>query len=185
MRIIIKIKIKEGNDHSLRQREDGDSEKEKKHKAHKRSHKEISATWMKKCGEKHIGYKDHVKADKKAKLIEKYHTTTAKVHDSNVIEPFIDEKDNVQDLRLGAGAYIREVWHAPIVCEKSYKTHPLTEKQKKNHENSHSRCLIEPIFGFVERAMTGPLVRSIGMNRAKASSALTWLALLRHIVDGV
>ena len=73
----------------------------------------------------------------------------------------------------------------PIVCEKSYKTHPLTEKQKKNHENSHSRCLIEHIFGFVERAMTGPLVRSIGMIRAKASTALTWLALLRLIVGGV
>ena len=95
--------IKAGNGGNLWQAEDGDSEKEKKRKAHKRSHKDIDARWTKKRGEKHYGYKDHVKADKKTKLIEKYHTTTASVHDSNVIEPLIDEKDKGQDLWFDAG----------------------------------------------------------------------------------
>ena len=34
-------------------------------------------------------------------------------------------------------------------------------------------CRIEHIFGFVEGAMNGSLVRSIGMMRAKAANALT------------
>ena len=62
-------------------------------KAHKHSHKDIDASWTKKRGENHYGYKDHVKTEKTTKLIEKYLTTTASVHDSNVVEPLIDEKD--------------------------------------------------------------------------------------------
>ena len=38
---------------------------------------------------------------------------------------------------------------------------------------SKDRCRIEHIFGFVEGAMNGSLVRSIGMMRAKAANALT------------
>ena len=148
---------------------------------HKRSHKDIDASWTKKRGERHYGYKDHVKADKKTKLIEKYHTTTASVHDSNVIEPLIDEEDKGQDLWLDAGYVGKEdvvtkCGMNPIICEKGYKNHPLTDEQKKsNREKSHTRCLIEHIFGFVEGAMNGSLVRSIGMIRAKASTSLTCL----------
>ena len=66
----------------------------------------------------------------------------------------------------------------PIICEKGYKNHPLTDGQKKsNREKSHTRCLIEHVFGFVEGAMNGSLVRSIGMIRAKAATALTCLGL--------
>ena len=59
--------IKEGNGNHLWQSEDGDSERERKRKAHKRSHKDIDARWTKKRGENHYGYKDHIKADKKTK----------------------------------------------------------------------------------------------------------------------
>ena len=51
---------------------------------------------------------------------------------------------------------------------------PLTDEQKQNNRiNSKDRCRIEHIFGFVEGAMNGSLVRSIGMMRAKAANALT------------
>lgn len=173
--------IKEGNGSSLWQSEEGDSDKEKKRKAHKRSHKDIDARWTKKRGENHYGYKDHVKADKKTKLIEKYKTTDASVHDSNVIEPLIEEKDKGQDLWLDAGYVGKEdvvtkCGMNPIICEKGNKNHPLTDEQKKgNREKSQTRCLIEHIFGFVEGAMNGSFVRSIGIVRAKASTALTCL----------
>ena len=103
------------------------------------------------------------------------------MHDSNVIEPLIDEKDKGQDLWLDAGYVgkedvVEKCGMKPIICEKGYKNHPLTDEQKKsNREKSHSRCLIKHIFGFVEGAMNGSLVRSIGMIRAKASTALTCL----------
>ena len=64
----------------------------------------------------------------------------------------------------------------PIICEKGHKNQPLTDEQKKNNrEKSHTRCLIEHIFGFVEGAMNGSLVRSIGIIRAMAANALTCL----------
>ena len=171
--------IKSGNGASLWQAEEGDSEKGKKHKAHKRSHKDIDARWTKKRGENHYGYKNHVKVDKKTKLIEKYHTTDASVHDSNVIEPLIEEKDKDQDLWLDAGyegkeSVVEECGMNPVICEKGHKNHPLTEEQKeRNRERSHTRSRIEHIFGFIEGAMDGSLVRSIGMIRAKACTALT------------
>ncbi len=51
---------------------------------------------------------------------------------------------------------------------------PLTDEQKRNNRiKSKDRCRIEHIFGFIEGAMEGSLVRSIGMVRAKAANALT------------
>ena len=173
--------IKEGKADELWQAEDGDTEKECKRKKHKRSHKDTDARWTKKRGENHYGYKNHVKADKKTKLIETYHTTPASTHDSNIIKPLITEKDKGQPLWLDAGYeakedVVRECGMIPIICEKGHKNQPLTDEQKKNNrEKSHTRCLIEHIFGFVEGAMNGSLVRSIGIIRAMAANALTCL----------
>ena len=61
--------IKAGNGKDLWNPEEGDSEKEKKRKMHKKSHKDVDARWTKKRGENHYGYKNHIKADKKTKLI--------------------------------------------------------------------------------------------------------------------
>ena len=171
--------IKAGNGKDLWNSEDGDSPKEKKRKLSQKSHKDVDARWTKKRGEKHYAYKNHVKADKKTKLIEKYHTTDASVHDSNVIEPLIEEKDKGQDLYLDAGYeskddIIRKNGINPIICEKGHRNNPLTEEQKRNNRvKSKDRCRIEHIFGFVEKAMDGSFVRSIGMMRAKAANALT------------
>lgn len=171
--------IKEGNGTDLWNPEEGDSEKEKARKKHKKRHKDTDARWTKKRGENHYGYKNHVKVDKKSKLIEKYHTTNASVHDSNVIEPLIEENDKGQDLYLDAGYESREDVVAAcgmnlVICEKGHRNNPLTNEQKKNNrEKSKTRCKIEHIFGFIAGAMNGSLVRSIGMTRAKAANALT------------
>lgn len=173
--------IKEGKGAELWKPEKGDSEKERKRKEHKRSHKDTDARWTKKRGENHYGYKNHVKADKKTKLIETYHTIPASTHDSNVIKPLITKKDEGQPLWLDAGYeakedVVKECGMIPIICEKGHKNQPLTDEQKKNNrEKSHTRCLIEHIFGFVEGAMNGSLVRSIGMVRAIAANAPTCL----------
>ena len=170
------MQIKSGNGKDLWKPEEGDSEEEKKHK---KFHKDIDARWTKKCGENHYGYKNHVKADKKTKLIETYHTTDASVHDSNVIEPLIKEKDKGQDLFLDAGYeskgdIVGKKGMKPVIYEKGHRNNPLTDDQKQNNcIKSKDRCRIEHIFGFIEGAMEGSLVRSIGMVRAKAANALT------------
>jgi len=173
--------IKEGNGASLWNPEDGDDERVKKFKRNKKRHKDIEASWTKKRNEVHYGYKGHVKADHKTKLIEKYKTTTAKVHDSNVISPIIEPSDKDQPLYLDAGYVskdkdVTEAGMKPVICEKGYRNKPLTEEQKANNKTkSKVRCRIEHIFGFVEGAMNGSFVRSIGIMRAEASFALTCL----------
>ena len=150
-------------------------------KPHKKSHKDTDARYTKKRGETHYGYKAHVKADKKTKLIETYATTDASVHDSNVIKPLVEESDKGQDLYLDAGYeakddVVRECGMNPIICEKGHRNHPLTDEQKHNNRiKSKTRCRVEHIFGFIEMAMNGSFVRSIGIVRAKAASAITCL----------
>lgn len=103
--------IKEGKGKDLWNPEDGDNEKEQKSKKAKKSHKDIDARWTKKRGENHYGYKNHVKADKRTKLIERYHTTDASVHDSQVIEPLIDkEKTRVKTFSLMQGMSLKRKW---------------------------------------------------------------------------
>ena len=150
-------------------------------KPNKKCHKDTDARWTKKRGEKHYGYKLHAKADKKTKLIEKYVTTDASVHDSNVIDPLIEEKDNGQPLYLDAGYeakddVVMECGMIPVICEKGHRNHPLTDEQKQsNRRKSKIRCRVEHIFGFIDGAMNGSFVRSIGIVRAKAATALTCL----------
>ena len=152
-----------------------------KDKPHKKCHKDTDARWTEKRGEKHYGYKLHAKADKKTKLIEKYVTTDASVHDSNVIKPLIGEKDKGQPLYLDAGyeskdEVVRECGMTPIICEKGHRNHPLSDEQKQsNRQKSKTRCRVEHIFGFIEGSMNGSFVRSIGIIRAKAATALTCL----------
>ena len=128
--------IKAGNGKDLWNSEEGDSEQEKQHKEHKKSHKDVDARWTKKRGENHYGCKYHVKVDNKTKLIEKYYTTDASVHDSNVIEPLIDEeKDKGQDLFFDAGYkskhdIVRKKGMNPVICEKGHRNNPLTDEQK-------------------------------------------------------
>lgn len=152
-----------------------------KDKPHKKCHKDTDARWTKKYDETHYGYKEHVKADKKTKLIEKYVTTDASIHDSNVIRPLIDEKDKGQPLYLDAGYaskddVVRACGMIPVICKKGRRNRPLTDEQRQsNRQKSRTRCRVEHIFGFIEKAMSGSFVRSIGMIRAKAAIALTCL----------
>lgn len=171
--------IKAGKGQDLWNPKDGDSDKEKNYKKHKKVHKDIDARWVKKRGERHYGYKNHVKVDKKSKLIETYYTTDASIHDSKIIKPLIKDTDKGQDLYLDAGYeakeyVVRESGMTPIICEKGHRNHPLTDEQKPNNcIKSKTRCRVEHVFGFIEGAMNGSLVRSIGILRAKAANALT------------
>lgn len=58
-----------------------------------KSQKDCDARWMTKNRERHFGYKNHVNADAATKLITKFTTTTANVHDSQALEELIDRSD--------------------------------------------------------------------------------------------
>ena len=141
---------------------------------HKKRQKDIDARWTKKRGENFYGYKNHTKVDAKSKFIEKYEVTDASVHDSQVLDNLLEEKNKEQDL-YGDSAYSGEDQEKVVskyemnncIHEKGYRNKTLTDEQKnKNREKSKTRARVEHVFGFMEQSMNGLYIRSIGIRRA-------------------
>ena len=142
----------------------------------KKRQKDVNARWTKKNNTTFYGYKNHVKSDTKTKLIEEFEVTDASVHDSQVIENLLTDKDEGQPLYADS-AYTGEEQEKLYkkknlinkVNEKGYRGKPLTDEQKANNkEKSKTRARVEHIFGFVENSMHGSYVRTVGIVRAKA-----------------
>ena len=157
-------------------KETGTAPQEWKLKPHKLAQKDIDARWTKKNNNTFYGYKNHVKADTKTKLIEEFVVTDASVHDSQAMEQLLTEKDEGQPIYADS-AYTGEEQEKAYkkknvinkVIEKGYRNKPLTEKQiADNKEKSRTRVRVEHIFGFVENSMKGSFVRTIGLTRANA-----------------
>ena len=157
-------------------KETGTAPQEWKDKPHKLAQKDVDARWTKKNNTTFYGYKNHVKSDTKTKLIEEFEVTAASVHDSQVIEELLTEKDEGQPLYADSaytGEEQEKIYKKKKVVnkvnEKGYRNNPLTEGQKANNkEKSKTRARVEHIFGFVENSMNGSIVRTIGIVRAKA-----------------
>lgn len=143
-------------------------------KPNKKKHKDIDARWTKKNGETFYGYKNHAKVDTKSKFINTYTVTGASVHDSQVLDDLLTEKDKDQDLHADS-AYTGEEQEKTIakyemnnqVHEKGSRNKPLTEQQKaSNTKKSKIRARVEHVFGFMEQSMNGLVLKSVGMARA-------------------
>ena len=157
-------------------KETGKAPENWKEKPHKLCQKDIDARWTKKNNATYFGYKNHVKADVKTKLIETYKVTDASVHDSQTTEELLTEKDEGQPFYADS-AYTGEEQEKVYkkkkvinkVIEKGYRNKPLTDEQKANNkEKSRTRARVEHLFGFVENSMNGSFVRTIGLTRAEA-----------------
>jgi len=117
---------------------------------HKLVQKDTDACWTKKNGRNYYGYKNHIKADEKSKLIDAYTVSDASVHDSQETEPLLSEADNGQPLHADS-AYSGEPVYRVVeqtkminqIHEKGYKNNPLTEEQKQsNRVKSKTRARI-------------------------------------------
>jgi IS5 family transposase len=127
---------------------------------------------MTKNKERHYGYKNHVKADKKSKIITGYTITSAEVHDSKELGNLINTK---KDKRIyGDSAYTGEEVQNVIpkriknrIHEKGYRNRPLAKRQERNNRmKSKIRARVEHVFAAMTKDMGGLLVRSIGIARA-------------------
>jgi len=151
-----------------------------KGKPNKIARKDIEARWTKKNNTTFYGYKNHIKADAKTKLIEEFLVTDASVHDSQATEQLLTEKDKGQPLYADSaytGEEQEKVYKTKGVIskinEKGYRNNPLTEDQKANNkQKSKTRARVEHVFGFVENSMNGSIIRTIGIARAKAKIGL-------------
>jgi IS5 family transposase len=148
---------------------------ERKENKNKLSHKDLDARWTKKNNQTYYGYKDHVKVDKKSKLVTKFDVTSASVHDSQKLDDLLDEKDKGKELYADS-AYVgqEEILSKNEVInrihEKGYKSRPLTDGQKlSNKVKSKTRARVEHVFGFIENSMNGSSIKTIGIERAKVN----------------
>ena len=155
------------------------SQKDKNGNLSKLSQKDTDARWMSKSGERHFGYKDHVNADAKTKLITRYSVTSAAPHDSTQLENLIDETD--QSLHADSAyrseeieAYLQKQKCQSHIHEKGYRNKPLTQTQKEsNNTKSQIRARVEHIFGFMTNSMHNALyIRSIGIERIESAIGL-------------
>lgn len=152
-----------------------------------RRQKDTDARWTKKNQETHFGYKNHVNADAKNKLIRAYAVTAASVHDSQVFDELLDHTTDNEGQKRAAyadSAYRSKEQEERLqaneiesqICEKGARGKPLTEEQKAaNRQKSKTRVRVEHVFG-AQAQMGGHVVRTIGMARARVKIAIMNLA---------
>jgi len=116
-------------------------------KPHKLCQKDTDARWVKKDAVNYYGYKNHINADVKYKLVRKWAVTPASTHDSQAFEELLDG-GNSRKAVWGDSAYrseeisekLRGRYHN-LIHYKGYRDHPLSEaKQEVNRKRSKTRA---------------------------------------------
>lgn len=69
----------------------------------KRRQKDLDASWTKKHGKSHFGYKLSINVDSKYKFIRQIETDTASTHDSQHFEKVIDSCNTSRDVYADKG----------------------------------------------------------------------------------
>ena len=142
--------------------------------------KDRDARWTKRHGESLFGYKNHVNADAKHKLIRRYAVTDAAVHDSQKLEALLS-KGNTSDAVFADSAYRSAEIEAKLkaggfrsrIHRRARRNHPLSQAQERaNRSKSKIRARIEHVFGAQQNAPGGRIVRTIGIVRALAKIGL-------------
>jgi len=154
----------------------------------KASQKDQDARWTKKGEKSYYGYKDHINADEKYKIIRDYEVTPANTHDSRVIEeivsvpqkPAVKESEHVEKAKPEVYAdsayysgpirtFLSSIGLKPRICSKKVRNKELDEDDKAlNRDASKIRSRVEHIFGAMYQKAHDQVIRGIGLLRAKA-----------------
>jgi transposase, IS5 family len=153
--------------------------------------KDKDARWTKKHGKSFYGYKNHVNADARHKLIRRYGVSDASVHDSGQFDALLT-KTNTSIEVYADSAYRSAATEAKLKARgfksrihvRAGRNHPLSQTQEAaNRKKSKIRARIEHVFGAQETAPGGRIVRTIGLVRARAKIGLANLAYnIRRLV---
>src|SRR5271154_2217863 len=157
----------------------------------KNRQKDKDARWTKKHGKSFYGYKNHVNADAKHKLIRQYDVTDASTHDSQKFDGLLNQANGSSDVYADS-AYRSAETEAKLslrrlrsrIHQRANRNHPLSQAQEKaNRRKSRVRARIEHVFGAQQTSPGGRIVRTIGIVRAKAKIGLQNLAYnIRRLV---
>ncbi|MEJ2475683.1 MAG: IS5 family transposase, partial [Desulfobacterales bacterium] len=152
--------------------------------------KDTEARWTKKNHENRYGYKNHISADVKHKLIRDLDVTPAHVHDSQV---FLDILAPNTSKEVWADSAYRSAEIENALAGRGYRSRvhrkgtrkkPLSEAQQRaNRRKSSIRVRIEHIFGAQSNEQAAGYIRTIGLSRALCKIGLTNLVYnLRRMV---
>jgi len=150
-------------------------------KPSKRRQKDVAATWTQKHGKNHFGYKLSINVDAKYKVIRKFETGTASIHDSKHFDAIIDRANTSRDFYADRGytSTDRERWikgqgYRNQIQRKGRRNKPLSEcQQRRNRRIAKTRARVEHVFAAIDQ-MGGKLIRTIG--QARANFAMTMMA---------
>ena len=157
----------------------------------KNRQKDKDARWTKKHGRSFFGYKNHVNADARHKLIRDYTVSDASEHDSQKLDELVNRGNTSRDVYADSAYRSAEIERKlkakgfrSRIHKRGRRNRPLTEAEARaNHRKSKVRARIEHVFGAQENAPGGQLVRTIGIVRAKIKIALQNLAYnIRRLV---
>jgi len=150
----------------------------------KKRQKDTDARWTKKNGKTYYGYKNHIEIDAKHKFVRRYAITDAAVHDSNVFEELLDQKNSCRD--VWADSAYRSQDKLEKLAKQGFREHlqrkgcrnkKLTQRELQgNHTRSKIRSRVEHIFGVQSQRAGCLIMRAIGLTRAAAKVGLRNLA---------
>jgi transposase, IS5 family len=142
--------------------------------------KDRDARWTKKHDRSFFGYKNHVNADARHKLIRRYEVTDAAVHDSQALDALLTGGNTSADV-FGDSAYRSAEIEAKLraggfksrIHRRAARNRPLSGAQARaNRNKSAVRARVEHVFGAQQTAPGGRIVRTIGIVRARAKIGL-------------
>jgi transposase, IS5 family len=150
----------------------------------KKRQKDKDARWTKKHGKSFFGYKNHINADARHKLIRQYAVTDASVHDSRKFDGLLNQANTSADVYADSAyrsaeteAKLRARGLRSRIHERACRSHLLSKAQEKaNRQKSRLRARVEHVFGAQQNSPGGRIVRTIGIVRAKAKIGLQNLA---------
>ena len=149
-------------------------------KPEKNRQKDKDARWTKKHGKSFFGYKNHVNADARHKLIRDYDATDASVHDSQKLDGLLNTANTSRDVHADSAYRSAETelkldkrGFRSRIHSRASRNHPLSDAQlEANRKKSKVRARIEHVFGAQENAPGGRIIRTIGAVRARAKIGL-------------
>src|SRR6476469_10220105 len=157
----------------------------------KNRQKDKDARWTKKHGKSFYGYKNHVNADAKNKLIRQYDVTDASVHDSQKFDGLLNKTNTSADVYADSAyrsaetaAKLRVRGLRSQIHQRASRNHPLSKAQENaNRKKSKIRARVEHVFGAQQTSPGGRIIRTIGIARARAKIGLQNLAYnIRRLV---
>jgi IS5 family transposase len=133
-----------------------------------------------KHGKSFFGYKNHINADAKHKLIRQHAVTDASVHDSRKFDRLLNQANTSADVYADsayrsaeAEANLRAGGLRSRIHERACRSHSLSKAQEKaNRQKSRLRARVEHVFSAQQNSPDGRIVRTIGIVRAKAKIGL-------------